>query len=235
MFGSTIEAGERGVWRRAATLQDLGDLTARWLSGELHSQPGYYGPVDIDQDDAPAIGDGLRALCRAGMVTISSQAGWEGPGVGDKHVRQIPAVEGFATRDTLQTLRRRLPGWVLVHEADPVRRLGARDPGVPVTFLDGDPFTVFGGSFSRADFRLQWHGAGARAVRQVRAARLVTFTDPGWSPARNGGEQPETDLWQVLLTAARQAGSEPGPGTADRWQRPVREITGMTQPEGWTR
>ncbi len=62
-------------WADARTLDDLGELTARWLEGAVARQPGYGGPVDTDEVLAPGMTAILAACNRAGYVTTNSQAG----------------------------------------------------------------------------------------------------------------------------------------------------------------
>jgi hypothetical protein len=46
---NTIRRRDRGRWADAASLADLARLTEAWLTGEVASQPGYHGPVDVDE------------------------------------------------------------------------------------------------------------------------------------------------------------------------------------------
>jgi hypothetical protein len=78
--GTTLKRRDHARWQRAESVQDLCDLTVRWLRGEIPSQPGYYGPVDVDEDDAPGLTDALMALNRIGFWSRTSQAGADGEG-----------------------------------------------------------------------------------------------------------------------------------------------------------
>ncbi len=64
--GTTLKRRDHARWQRAETLQDLADLTASWLSGDIASQPGYYGRVDVDEDDAPGLTAALVASTESG-------------------------------------------------------------------------------------------------------------------------------------------------------------------------
>lgn len=67
------EADSERLWASARTLTDVGQLTARWLDGEL---PGCFvqdAPPDDETADIP--GGILASLNRAGYVTECSQPG----------------------------------------------------------------------------------------------------------------------------------------------------------------
>jgi Domain of unknown function (DUF6919) len=83
-FGSDrpLSRSERRVWADARTLDDAGELTAQWLDGTIRSQPGYYGPCDVDEDYCPGLTATLVACNRNGFVTMNSQACVGCPGVG---------------------------------------------------------------------------------------------------------------------------------------------------------
>jgi hypothetical protein len=183
----TLTWSDARRWDRAETLQDLADLTEQWLAGQIKTQPGYFGPVDVDEDIAPGITAALRALCRAGMVPKQSQGGWAGPGYDGSPVTAMPVVEGYATQETYRALAHYLPGWVASSSVLVIRRRGQ---GRPVVGVWGQPLR-------RQDFNLEWSGAGLNAVDEARAAQFVAFSDPQWQD-RPAGQ----DLWHVLHTAA---------------------------------
>jgi Helix-turn-helix domain len=70
-------------WRSAATLHDLGVLTARWLDGDIAFLPSYgaAGPDPETEELVPM----LAPLNRAGFVTTNSQPG-------------VPAEDGSCQR-----------------------------------------------------------------------------------------------------------------------------------------
>lgn len=61
-----MPAAERRLWREAATLDELGELTARWLTGRITSQPGYQPRCGPDDETRDLIHTLARA-CRAGI------------------------------------------------------------------------------------------------------------------------------------------------------------------------
>src|SRR5690242_948094 len=83
----------RQGWACARTLADLGQLTARWLEGDLATVPGYgCRPAAETALLVPV----LAAVNRAGYVTAGSQPGHAGPGYDRARWEQRAAVEGLA-------------------------------------------------------------------------------------------------------------------------------------------
>lgn len=190
----TIRRKERKTWAAASSLTDLCGLTERWLTGELKSQPGYYGSVDVDEEDAPGMTESLIALNRAGFLTDNSQAGadlieWDGA-----HWTQLASVDGYATAETVVKLRDQLEGTPYVVKV--FGRPGHSDFGaiVDVTWIDGDSHTRFGGGMAASDIRFAYQGAGTQAVEEVVDALQVVVYDP--TPGRNG-------LWAALRNVTR--------------------------------
>jgi hypothetical protein len=216
-----MKRADRKLWQQARTLQDLADLTCRWLAGEMESQPGYVGPVDIDQHLATWIGQALRDLCGIGFITRDSQGGWAGEDAEGEYIVQTPAVTGYTTQETAEALEQYLPGWVLVEHRPAVRRRGSKGGrGWTVTSVDGEPVTVYGRSMPRDDFDFEWEDAGPQAVKEVRKARLLTIMDTDWEPGHHPMREPEHDFWLVLIAAAAQvrfARRFQGSATASTW------------------
>jgi hypothetical protein len=198
-YGPTgMPAKDRARWAQAGSLADVGELTAQWLEGRIASQPGYCGPVDTDELDAPGMTGILIRLNRVGVVTNSSQAGlirtYKGRGPWVQHA----AVAGFAhadAADQLRTLIAAVPG--LVFTACERRR----GPVAPVSF-DGDHvFTDFGAPLPAADIAGTWVGYGVcqpAAVAQLVAATQFAIYDA--EPGRNDV------LWPALARAAAVLG-----------------------------
>lgn len=194
--GHPLTRRDRPLWAAAASLADLGELTAAWLEGAIASQPGYYGRCDVDEDDAPGLTDTLILLNRAGYVTNGSQAGYDGPGYDGGHWQQLAAVEGLAARHTYDWLCDALTGtrfgllaWPC--KARPWHRAGA---GITVTFRDGQPYTTFGTQLGEATLAGDlYDGCGDDAIAAACAALQVTIYDPEPGP---------NDLWPVLADAA---------------------------------
>lgn len=189
--GTTLKRRDHARWQRAASLTDLGELTAGWLTGEIVSSPGYYGPVDVDEDDAPGLTDALVALNRIGFWTRTSQAGLDREGYDGAHWTQLAAVDGFADRAVVERLENALAGTRYRIQAYPAQEQDHE--GVVVTRREGQAYTGFGGSMDDEDLDIQVDGVGEQAAQAVRDSSQVVIWDP--TVGRN-------DLWTVLQHAA---------------------------------
>lgn len=175
-------------WAAAQSLGDLGQLTARWLRGEIKSQPGYYGPVDVDEDIAPGITDALVTLNLAGLVTDQSQGGYDGP---DYEAAPWEAwVTGYADDDMFWRLDRMLFGTGFHLYAWPAASMSDWSGRLPygVSPVDGP----IRGRLSTRDVRFLYGGCGDGAVEALLHAWQITIYDP--QPGSN-------DLWPVLAAA----------------------------------
>lgn len=197
-FAGPLAAQDRPRWAAARTLAHLGELTAQWLEGRIASQPGYYGPVDVDEDDAPGLTATLAALNRAGYVTTGSQAGFIGPGYDGAHWTQLAAVTGFADPATCAWLREAMTGAGYQVLAWPCKDKPWHRPGkgVIVTAREGQRVTTFGTQLgSQTIVGEIYDGVGDEAIEAVCGALQVTIYDP--LPGSN-------ELWQVLRAAAER-------------------------------
>jgi hypothetical protein len=192
--GTTLKRRDHARWQQAESVQDLCDLTAGWLTGEIASHPGYYGPVDVEEHDAPGLTNALVALNRIGFWTRTSQAGADGDGYDGAHWTQLAAVDGFADRALAERLEHALAGTRFRIQAHPVGLQGHE--GVVVTRREGHAHTRFGGSTDDEDLATHLAGVGERAARAVRAGTQVVIWDP--RVGRN-------DLWPVLNKISRSA------------------------------
>jgi len=167
-----MKFSERKLWRSAATVQDLADLMARWLEGDIGSQPGYQ-PRHGPEPETTDLIETLAACNRSGYLTISSQ-----PGLITEHVQQRAAVEGF-TADP-QMLRRLT---LIAHSYGLQTALHMTwAPDIPakgyiVTTVDGEPFTDFGRHLQISDLGTIWRGCRRTAINAVAAAYQVTLVD----------------------------------------------------------
>jgi hypothetical protein len=201
----TVGVRDRRRWREAASMEDLCALTASWLSGEIGSQPGYYGRVDVDDDLAPGMATTLIALNRMGFLTRQSQAGHDGPGgyAGDDdvHWTACAAIEGFASPEIAEKLQAALAGTRFE-----IRVENSRLPDAPfvqgqvVAHVEGSPNTWFGGRLRAEEIGFEFEGTSAAAVAAVQETLQVTIQDP--TPGPN-------DLWTHLNAAAQNAATAP--------------------------
>jgi hypothetical protein len=192
--GTTLKRRDQSLWQRAESVQDLCDLTVGWLRGEIASQPGYYGAVDVDEDDAPGLTDALVELNRIGFWTRTSQAGADREGYDGARWTQLAAVDGFADHATVERLENALAGTQYRIQAHPTREQG--HDAVVVTRREGQAYTGFGGSMDDEDIAIQVAGVGARAARAAHAGAQVVIWDP--VAGRN-------TLWAVLSGIAQSS------------------------------
>lgn len=182
---SPLLPADKPAWAAAQTLGDLGGLTARWLRGEIRSTPGYYGEVDVDEDDAPGLTDTLVALNHAGFVTENSQAGC------DDTARYENApwgawVTGFADDPTYRWLRSTLAGSRFRMYAYPPRK------GRPVLDVPA------GGLISRRMTVRDLTGIYGDALSDAALAEMVD----AWQVVIYDPRTGSNDLWPVLRAAA---------------------------------
>jgi hypothetical protein len=185
MDEAPVRKADRAAWAAAGSLADLGTLTAAWLAGDLASQPGYYGTVDVDEDAAPGLTAALIGLCRAGGMTAQSQAGYAGPGLRGRPVEQLAWVDLFASDRLLDVLTTAAAG-------TPYRVAVLTDDRIPVTWWAGKPCTSTS-RLPRRDLAFLYRGdIGPDAWQELTAAHQIAVIDP--IPGRN-------TLWAWLTSA----------------------------------
>jgi hypothetical protein len=188
-----MPAADKAVWRAADSLAQVGALTARWLTGDLSGQPGYWGPVDVDEQDAPGMTGVLIDCNRSSFLTFGSQAAYNGTGDDGAHWQQLAAVEGLINADDLTRLRGICAGTGITVDAS--------GEGRAVTFRNRRAFTTFGAR--RTDLADDWTGYGIcspAAVAELQQACPVVVFDP--EPGR------DDRLWPTLARFAQHdAGS----------------------------
>jgi hypothetical protein len=169
----------RDEWRSARTLEDLGELTARWLEGSLDSVPGHSGPP---ADETRCIAPTLAVLNRAGYVTTSSQPGltsWE-DGCQWRQRAFVTGLTGYRAAVAMSNAMLPLGYWVIVSHT-PRRGRPGRD--LPVTCQGDREVTGAGRARSLGDLR-NWHTGFGRchpdAVAAVAGALQVTVIDREW-------------------------------------------------------
>jgi len=178
-----MNRADREQWAAARTLADLGELTARWLEGDLASQPAYQAGCGPDPETERLI-PVLAQMNRAGYLTSGSQPGYR---IGDEKSDQRAAVEGFAAQGTalrlIGTAQRAALRVVAYPPSMMPRRRVRYDDAVPVTRYRGDDATWFGAARPRRDIRSPVVGYGIcrkEAVRSLCGAWQVTIIDPEW-------------------------------------------------------
>lgn len=179
-------------WKDARTLADAGRLMADWLEGDIPRRPGYYGRPD--PETTTRLIRILAAINRAGYLTTDSQPGCDEMGTGRSSSQrwvQCAAVDGFiADPGLLATIR------------DAARRTGLTmivdGPQTTVTWVDGQPYTAFGGIVRGRYLRGMWDGIGPDAWREIQTAHQVAVIDPHRGPSDR--------LWDMLDQVARRYG-----------------------------
>lgn len=126
------------LWLSAETLPELGELTARWVAGELPLSATYGGPPDPETAD---IARTLIKVNRAGALTIESQPGWTGPRrAAGHHVRQRAMVLLYVPTQRAPELRTALTDagmWVI--EDPKAEPLVIEDDRYSSTYRVGNP------------------------------------------------------------------------------------------------
>ncbi|MFF3857094.1 DUF6919 domain-containing protein [Micromonospora sp. NPDC002575] len=166
------------TWEGATGLSELGELTARWLTGELDETPTHGAPPD--EETGPLI-PLLAAVNRAGLVTDFSQ-----PAEIDDGWQQRAAVCGYCDDATLDQLITAFTptDLVLLHERT---NSGIR---LPVTLHLGTAHTWVGGS---PGVELWDDQCSPAAVRSLADSWYVTLVDPVWGR--------DDRLWPTLAAA----------------------------------
>jgi len=192
-----MSRSDRRAWKQARTLTELGELTARWLEGDIASQPGYMPNCGPDPETTELIPT-LAKLNRAGYVTECSQPGMA-PTVGydGRLWSQRAAVSGFADDATAARILTAVEGTELVliaHGTPPRRRWWQWrrpvNPAIVVTSAGYQVSTEFGARMSLGDLEGCLGDLGQEGFTAVRDALQVTVIDPAWG--RNDV------LWPVL-------------------------------------
>jgi hypothetical protein len=165
-------------WETACTLSELGDLTARWLTGELAEHPAYSGGPEEETLSMVGL---LAGVNRAGLLTDFSQ-----PGVADEHSPQRAALAGYCDEAVLGRLLMALAATdlVLLNEQT--------DSGIriPVSRRGGKPCTFVGGKHGPDG----WDGVLSDvALNVLDKSWYVSMIDPVWG--RNDL------LWPTLAAA----------------------------------
>lgn len=182
--GSHYRRVARAGWPAAESLDDLGQLMAAWLEGSIDRWPGYYGPPD--EETRPFLAE-LAAACRAGYVTVQSQAGTAFHYESGLPVRDHAVVQGFATPTLAATIGRRCEqAGLTVHvNGLATSRRWARRHAAPWEL-----------HLTPAEIDLMFTGCSWAALAALTAATQVTVLDP---------IRGRDVLWPILADAVRPA------------------------------
>lgn len=163
-------------WADAESLEDLGELTARWLQGEGFEHPLYGdGP---DGETAEILSD-LVVLNRGGLVTTFSQPGEP---IDEEGFGQRAAVEGYASEELARRIATvTLHTEVLVFIYEPGWKGGCQ---VPISIAEHHPYTWCGAVFGAEE--LTWWGemCSPQGMLTLLGAWTVVAIDPKWGRKR---------------------------------------------------
>jgi len=160
------------VWRRAQTLDDLGELTAKWIKGDLKYHPCYGEGVDSETVPLREI---LAKYNRKGFVTTFSQPAVS---IGNEGCGQRACVEGYAREDLAKRIATLgLHTDLLIFIFAPGVRGGYQ---IPITVEEFHPFTWCGGCWDFEELDCLTKICGASALLSLRSAWKVTAIDLQW-------------------------------------------------------
>lgn len=209
MTGTTTQGASRGddnhLWSEAKTLDDLGELTARWIEGNLSFSPLYGGDFRAEAD---YMQDALAYLNRHGFVTDNSQPGRP------EIVRQPGTtfrafVEGYATKEVAEQLETLGLYTDLVVLIFPPGVTGGYN--MPVSLYEYHPTTWVGIHLNTGGFFGGLDGELYDSVMKVLVQYWrVVVIDPRW------GRQPY--LWKNIRSALS------GPADAGKGRRSPYDI-----------
>ncbi|MEU9415188.1 hypothetical protein [Streptomyces sp. NPDC048272] len=178
------------VWRDARTIADIGQVMARWLTGEVRGWSGHDDGVDSETRHLLPT---LVALNRAGIVTTNSQPGEVGAGYDGAHWRQRAFLAAII--DDRNPLLDRVIRTASSAGMTVIR--GNKYPGLTVlTDRNGEPQMALAGSLPRNHLAREWSclsGAGLRELRKQGA--VLHIIDPVWGR--------DDRLWPALANAIR--------------------------------
>lgn len=185
--------GRVDLWRQAKTLEDLGELTARWIEGTLDYYPGYGGPIDAETIPLQHL---LAEFNRSGFVTTFSQPAAplrksKGGSYGQRACVQGYAQEVVAKRIAALGLYTDL----LVLDFPP----GDYTYGyqIPITVTDFHPFTWCGGYYGDEELDELAEEYSPEAMSALAGSWRVTVIDSKWGR--------KSYLWDRVLSAVRKA------------------------------
>ncbi len=172
------------TWPAAETFEDLCELGARFLEGDLDHFPGWgASAVDDETDEVAAL---LAACCRRGFLTVASQPGSpDGPGEDGRLERRRAFVTGFVADSAVQVL-----GSLV--DRDLVVVLDRCDE-LPLGLRGSDVFLALGPGAREAELDLFASELGPAGLAALETARWACALDPEWGR--------DDRLWPALAAA----------------------------------
>lgn len=177
------QRAEKRMWADAHDFPALRELTARWCLGELSwSAVGQPAPRDPETE---YIGDALAAINRAGLLTTHSQPANE---FHDRTVQQRAFVEGYATPEVEEQLRRLIAGTRLRMVAH-IDRGWCRGHGGDASSRQRNPDGTWcesgslGPQPAASQDGLELHGLSGDLFAEVADLPFISIWDPQWRPS----------------------------------------------------
>lgn len=171
---------DTAAWQSATTVVDLGQLTARWLEGQLGWHPWYETerPNEETTELIPALG----RVNRAGFFTTDSQPGRRGRGFNGRLWEQRAFVGGFVAD---QKLLKRLKAAAGSHgcQIDVRSSRRARAAWIEATRADGEWKMAGGGAIDAREITHEWQDLNPVALAALIGAQQVSIVHPEWGPA----------------------------------------------------
>lgn len=170
-------------WVHAVSLEELGELVARWLGGDLSASLSQDGPPD---DETEPLISTLVEMNRTGYWTDQSQ-----PGQADGSYFQRAHVSGYCSESVANAICAAAVGTELVVLALPALHDSCIQ--IPISRWSRIEYTWAGGHTSVEE------GLGGQispqALAEVATSWRVEVVDPSWGR--------DDLLWEVVLTALR--------------------------------
>lgn len=168
---------DRSPWRVARSFDDLAELTARFIEGDLAHFPGWLA-ADTDEE-TDEIAEDLAAINRLGFMTLASQPG-RAPhkGFGGHTFAQRAFVAGFASAAAARALDALSAEPELVITSCPTDQTGGCK--LPVG-RRGDEMTAWAGhAAGPEELAIFAEVLAPEALRTLERARYVSIIDPHW-------------------------------------------------------
>jgi hypothetical protein len=182
----------RRLWLEARTFEELCELGARFVEGDIAFFPGWMAP-DLDEE-SDAIAPRLARLCRAGMLTLASQPGRaEHAAFDGMRCVQRAFVGAFASpaiADALAGAADASAVAIFVHA-----RRGNATAGAPVALRGGIPYLYAGHDAFDDEIECFEDHLCPQGLAALRSSVYVSAYDPTWGR--------EAALWDELERIAR--------------------------------
>jgi len=177
-------------WSRSRSFDDLCELAARFIEGNLCFFPGWL-PGEIDEE-TDALIESLATLNRNGFLTLASQPGLPPSPAHDGSERQQRAfVTGFALGRVAAAIEALGAKSELVVHAFSADEFGGE--AEPVAMRGGEPYLFTGHAAGPDELGLFQDLVGESALAELVETRYLTVHDPEWG--RRG------HLWPLLVAA----------------------------------